>query len=268
MRRSLFVLIMLITLISLSSCTQNRSNIRKQTDQSKRIKLALIEYEMARNIILHKDYKNLAQAFAYLNKAKEVLKKDPRVYYMLAIAYKMRGNLKKYEEYLLKSIKINPNFFDAYNGLGIYYYEKGDYKKAIETFTKLINNPLYPGADVAFFNRSRVYLKLNNIKAAEDDLKSAIIFSNYSNRMYYQSLISLQMANKEYIKALESLLDMENHLGESCYTIITKATCFIRLHNYDEAMMELEKIKDASSPCALKKIKLLEEIKNDNNTDN
>ncbi|AEA33233.1 tetratricopeptide repeat protein [Hippea maritima] len=269
MKRIIHKLILVaISIAFISSCSPVNSNIKQPTENQKKIRLALIQYEMARNIILHKDYKNLSQAFTYLNQAKKVLNNDPRVYYMLAIAYKMRKNLDKYEENLKRAIQINPNFFDAYNGLGIYYFEKGQYKKALEIFTKLINNPLYPGADVAFFNRSRVYLKLKNIKAAEDDLKSAIIFSNYSNKLYYKNLISIQMANREYIKALETLMEMENRIGQSCYTITTKALCFIKLRDFKRAKDELNKIKDVSSPCALKKIKLLEEIEDDNNTNN
>ncbi len=253
-----------IPLIMLSACATTNQNL----SHDKSIKIALIKYEMARNIIVHKDYKNLANAFKYLEEAKETLKNDPRVYYLLAIAYQLRGDLKEYEYYLKKTISINKNFFDAYNALGVYYFGIKKYNKAISMFTKLINNPFYTNADVAFYNRALVYSKLGKIKLAEDDLRSAIIFSNSSNPLYFKALIELNIKNKNYLKALENLNYMEEQIGHSCYTMLKKAYCYMKINDKYQAIMELNKIKQKSGTCFTKKVELLKEIENDNNTNN
>ncbi|WP_022670890.1 tetratricopeptide repeat protein [Hippea alviniae] len=259
------LILILIAAIILSSCA---STPKRELTKDKAVQIALIKYEMARNIILHKDYKNLAEAFGYLEDAKKILKNDPKVYYMLAIAYQMRKNMRKYEEYLKKTIKIDPNFFDAYNALGIYYYQVKKYNKAIEMFTKLIENPLYSGADVAFYNRALVYLSLGKIKQAEEDLQDAVIFSGYSNPLYIKTLINVQIANKEYLKALKTISDMENNMGRSCFTQIKRAFCLFKLNEKQQALSVLNDIKGSSDKCIEQKNALLKEIENDINANN
>ncbi len=260
------LIVIFLSVMILFSCATTPQN--KRVNNDKATKIALIKYEMARNIILHKDYKNLAEAFKYLEDAKKVLRDDPKVYYMLAIAYQMRKNMKKYEEYLKKTIQVDPNFSDAYNALGIYYYQKKQYDKAIKMFTKLIENPLYSAADVAFYNRALVYLSLGKIDDAEEDLRDAIIFSGYSNSLYIKTLINVQIANKEYLKALKSIAEIESHTGKSCFTQTKMAFCLFKLNKKQQALELLNQIKDNSEKCIKQKNALLKEIENDNNTDN
>jgi len=258
------LLLAIVPTLILVGCATTNQNLT----QSKRVKIALIKYEMARNIIVHKDYKNLANAFKYLDEAKETLKNDPRIYYLYAIAYQLRGDLKEYEFYLKKTISIDKNFFDAYNALGIYYASINQYKKAIDMFTRLIKNPIYPNADTAFYNRALVYLKLHKVAFALDDFRNAIIFSNFTNPLYFKALINLEIKNRMYLRALEDLNSMEEHIGPSCYTRLKKAYCYIKIDEPNQAIYELNKIKKASDTCLSEKNKLLKEIKNDNNTNN
>ena len=259
----LFKTVAVVVFLVISGCVPVQHNT---ISKSKKIKIALINYEMARNIIVHKDYKNLANAFKYLEKAQKTLKNDPRIYYLYAIAYQLRGNLKMYEFYLKKTIAADKNFFDAYNALGIYYFSLGEYQKAIELFTRLIKNPLYPNADIAFYNRALVWLKLGKTKRALEDLRNAVIFSSYTNPTYFKALINLEIENKMYILALKDLETMEEHLGQSCFTKLKKALCYIKLKQFNQAVDELNKIKNTAPNCLEEKNKLLEEIKNDNNT--
>ncbi len=247
-------------------------NAKPALPKDKQIKIALLKYEMARNIILHKDYAHLAEAFGYLDEAQKVLKNDPRIYYIKALAYQMRGNRKLYAEYLRKAIEADKNFFDAYNALGVYYFEKGNYKKALALFTKLINNPLYAHTDIAFYNRSRVYLKLSELARAEDDLESALAFSSYGSKVYWKALIFVEMMRKEYLKALENLYKMEDYTGPSYYIDYTRALCYYKLDMPDKALEQLNRIKDDDPKYAVLKAQLLRKIErsihNDNNTDN
>ncbi len=259
----LFKAVVIALFLIVSGCTPVQHNT---ISKSKRIKIALINYEMARNIIVHKDYKNLANAFKYLEEAQKTLKNDPRIYYLYAIAYQLRGNMRMYEFYLKKTIATDKNFFDAYNALGIYYYSLGEYQRAIEMFTKLIKNPLYPNADIAFYNRALVWLKLGKTKRALEDLRNAVIFSSYTNPTYFKALINLEIENKMYILALKDLESMEEHLGSSCFTKLKKALCYLNLKQFRQAVNELNKVKETTPNCQEEKNKLLEEIKNDNNT--
>ncbi len=249
--------------LSLYSCATMPAN-NNQLSMQKKQKIALLKYEMARNIILHKDYTRLPDAFRYLNQAVEVFPNDPKMYYMIALAYQMRGNKKKYVIYLNKAIEKNSKFFDAYNALGIYYFEEGFYSRAIDMFTKLIKNPLYMHPDIAFFNRSRVYLKLGKLRMAQNDVESALMFSNYKNTVYWKSLIALEMMRKQYTSALTSLYKMEQYIGPSYYIDYTRALCYVKLSMFDKARESLDKIKNDNARYYELKMELLQKIDDSN----
>ncbi len=267
--KRLFVPIIIIGIL-LSSCVATTQNREVKLPRAKQVQIAILKYEMARNIVYHRDYSRLAEAFKYLNEAKQVIPNDPRIYYVMALAYQLRGNSKEYAKYLRITIQKDKNFFDAYNALGVYYFEKGDYQKALKLFNMLINNPLYAHTDIAFFNRSRVYLKLHELKKAEDDVESALAFSNYTNKTYWKSLISIELELKEYMKALENLYKMEKYVGPSYYTFYTKAYCYYKLGMPLKAINELNKIRADNPRYLILRDKLLKKInsqkKDDNNT--
>ncbi len=264
--RKVLYLLAAVLFLSLYSCatTQYGSN---GLSQQKKQKIAILKYEMARNIILHKDYTKLADAFKYLDEAVSVFPNDPKMYYMIALAYQLRNNKKKYVIYLNKAIEKDKNFFDAYNALGIYDFEEGFYTRAIDMFTRLIKNPLYAHPDIAFFNRSRVYLKLGKLKLAQNDIESALIFTNYKNVAYWRSLIALELMQKHYLRALTDLYRMEQYVGPSYYIYYTKALCYTKLSMFDKAKEELNKIKSDNTEYFALKQELLEKI-NDSHPNN
>ncbi len=251
-------LLMIVFLYSCASTQQRYPS--KIVPSEKNKKLAYLEYEMARNIILHKDYVRLPEAFKHLKNARVMLENDPKIYYMIALAYRMRNDKEKYVAYLNEAIKKDKNFFDAYNALGIYYYEKKEYKKALETFSKLIINPLYPHGDVAFFNRSRVYIKLKKLDKAENDVKSALMFSGNRNKTYWQNLIALEIEQKKYKQALSNVEKMALIDGDSDYTHYTKALCYAKLSMPEKAKKELKHIRDDNPEYYVLKKELLQSI--------
>ncbi len=263
MKKIIYLFIVVLSL-ALSSCATTRN---AQQSQQKQEKIAILKYEMARNIILHKDYSRLPDAFRYLNQAIKVFPNDPKMYYMMALAYQMRNDKKEYVIYLNKAIEKDKKFFDAYNALGIYDFEEGFYSRALDMFTRLIKNPLYMHPDVAFFNRSRVYLKLGKLKAAQNDIESALMFSNYKNTVYWRSLISVELMQKHYLRALTSLYKMEQYIGPSYYIDYMKALCYVKLSMFDKAREQLDKIKNDDATYYTLKLKLLKEI-NDSNPNN
>ncbi len=259
---SLFIV---IVMLSLFSCATSYNNNYLSTQQKRQI--AIIKYEMARNIILHKDYTKLPDAFKYLQQAISVFPNDPKMYYMMALAYQLRNDKKQYVIYLNKAIEKDKKFFDAYNALGIYDFEEGFYLRALALFTKLIQNPLYMHPDIAFFNRSRVYLKLGKLRKAQNDIESALIFSNYKNRIYWKNLISIEIMQKHYLPALTSLYRMEQYLGPSYYIDYMKALCYTKLSMFSKAISELHKIKNDDARYYALKLELLKKI-NDSNSNN
>ena len=262
------IAVFVILSVILASCATT-PNKYSQSSSAMSKKVVTLNYEMARNIILHKDYTNLSQAFIYLNKAISISPNDAKLYYMKALAYQLRHNDNEMFNYLKKCIEKDKNFYDCINALGIYYFEKHQYKKAEELFGKIIDNPTYPHTDIAFFNRAQVYEKENEMGKAVSDAESALMFSNYSNKVYWQYLINLNIKQKHYTNALNNLNSMEKYTGKSDYTHYTKALCYTNLSMYDRAKDELKQVSKDNTEYAVAKEKLLKRIsRHDSNTNN
>lgn len=235
-------------LIFLSSCaTINPAQNKKES---------LIYYEMGRNIIYHKDIKALPQAFAYLEHAKKLDPSNPRIYYMTGMAYRLRGEKEKAKNYFLQAIEKDKEFGDAYNALGISYAENNEFEKAIQCFTRLINNPAYPHPDLAYYNRASVYMKLKDWKKAEEDLEDAIVFSNEGNKDYLWSLSSLYISKKDYWKALIMMNKITAKFSMTDDIKYYKGWCYIQLSLKERAKNILSSI-DKKSPFYKRACELL-----------
>ncbi len=223
-------------------------------------KVAQIYYEMAKNIIINKDYSKLPEAFDYLNKAKKLEPSNPNVYFIYALAYRLKKDNNTAKQYLEKTISLDKNYYDAYNELGVIYYEEGQYSKAKDLFDKLINTLTYTNIDVAYYNRAILYLTLKENQKAINDLESAIMYSDYKNLLYWQKLIEVYFSEKNYQKALITVQDMENHLGPSDYLHYIKALCYYHLGLFDQAKDSLSKISNHDNYFSIEKNLLLKKM--------
>lgn len=240
--------LLLLSFIFLSSCaTTNPAQNKRES---------LIYYEMGRNIVYHKDIKALPQAFTYLEHARKLDPSNPQIYYMIGMAYRLRGEREKAKNYFLQAIERDKKFGDAYNALGIAYAEDNEFEKAIQCFTKLIDDPTYPHPDLAYYNRASVYMKLKNWEKAEEDLEDAIAFSNGENRDYLQALSFLYIAKKDYWKALITMNKIAEKFGMTDDIKYYKGYCYLKLSLRKRAENILHSI-DKKSPFYKRACELL-----------
>ncbi|MGB9744107.1 MAG: tetratricopeptide repeat protein [Desulfurella sp.] len=254
MRKIAIVLILLVS-FSIVSCQTMPSST--QSDGSK---VAQIYYEMAKNIIVNKDYSKLSEAFVYLNKAKDIEPSNPNIYFIYALAYRLKKDDNTAKQYLEKTINLDKNYYDAYNELGVIYYEEGNYSKAKELFDKLIDTLTYPNIDVAYYNRAILYLTLKENHKAVNDLESAIMYSDYKNPLYWQKLIEVYLNENNYQKVLIVAQEMESHLGPSDYIHYIKALCYYHLGLFDQAKDSLSKINNQDNYFSIEKDLLLKKM--------
>jgi tetratricopeptide (TPR) repeat protein len=71
----------------------------------------------------------------------------PRPYNNIGIAYRRLGKLDLAIPYHRKAISVDPSFGHSYYSLGLIYYDKQDYKTALDMFLKAIQNK-YDSTDV------------------------------------------------------------------------------------------------------------------------
>ncbi|MGC8501966.1 tetratricopeptide repeat protein [Desulfurella sp.] len=255
MKKFLFAFILFVS-FTIVSC----STLQSETPQKPSERMAQIYYEMAKNIIVNKDYSKLSEAFTYLDKAKNIDATNPNIYFVYALAYRLKKDDNTAKQYLEKTISLDKNYYDAYNELGVIYFDEGNYSKAKELFDKLIDTLTYPNIDVAYYNRAILYLTLKENDKAINDLESAIMYSDYKNPLYWQKLIEVYFYEKDYQKALIATQNMESHLGPSDYIHYTKALCYYHLGLFSQAKDSLSKINNQDNYFTIEKDLLLKKM--------
>ena len=110
------------------------------------------------------------EAKKYLPK---LLKLQADEYSRGGLYYYRLNNYSQAIECYTQAIKINPNFYQAYNNRGKTYYNSGEYDRAIEDYTQAITiNPRYEN-EKAYKNRGLCYQALGrNAEAAKDFAKA------------------------------------------------------------------------------------------------
>ena len=115
-------------------------------------------------------------------------------------------------EYLNNAIKLQPDYFYAYNNRGLAYDDLGQYKRAIEDFNEAIR--LKPDYADAYINRGVVYSGLGQYKSAIDDCNKAIHLqpeyaSAYNNKgTAYRKNGQYQLAIENFNEAIRLKPDL------------------------------------------------------------
>ncbi len=251
------VFLLTLAMFFISSCATVQTNNSENSPN----KMAQIYCDMAKNIVVNKDYSKLPEAFSYLEKAKELEPSNPNIYFVYALAYKLKKDNNEAMKYLEKTISLDKDYYDAYNELGVIYYDEGKYSQAKDIFDKLINTLTYHNIDVAYYNRAILFLTLKETQKAINDLESAIMYSDYKNALYWQKLIEVYFSEKNYQKALIAVQSMENYLGPSDYIHYIKALCYYHLGLFEQAKDSLSKISNNDNYFAIEKDLLLKKMK-------
>jgi tetratricopeptide (TPR) repeat protein len=131
---------------------------------------------------------------------------SPKAFAEMRRAYDAKGDVEKARRHLQRAIEISPNFDEALNNLGTYYYRDGRFETAANLFQRALNaNP--------------------NSFVAQVNLGGALV-----------SLGEYERALVENFKALEM------RSGDSLAEAQTGQALF-HLNRYDEAMQHLQKAK-------------------------
>lgn len=117
-------------------------------------------------------------------------------YYNTAIEKYKAGEYQEAMEAFNKSIELQPDNTDAYNGRGIIKYTLGDYEGAIKEYSKTLE--LDSTKYKVYCNRGIVRADLKDYKGAINDYSKAIeINSNYADAYYYRALVKYELREIE-----------------------------------------------------------------------
>lgn len=169
-------------------------------------------------------------------------------YYNKGVTYKLksiytnadweekRRNLSKAIEAYQKSVKINPNSYDAQYNLGVAYHSIGDYDRAGKCYCKAIN--VAPMNYEAHYNLALLLRKMNHYKEAYDEIDKALtLVTALSENSAVQEYVATVMnditrnvyQNEEYKRYLKMILEEEKrktavHMAKNDKDIKSKET--------------------------------------------
>lgn len=100
---------------------------------------------------------DFTSALENLLKAEEIRKNDPKLYDAIGLAYFGKGLMEKAEDAFNRALKLNPDYSEARNHLGLVYYRTGRYDQALSQFRIVLADVLYPVPEQVYLNMGLVY---------------------------------------------------------------------------------------------------------------
>jgi len=176
-------------------------------------------------------------------------------YYGMGLAALKNNNYKKAISYLEEAVKLNLNFYQAYNNLGKAYGFAGRFDDAIKTLNHSIK--IKPGNDTAYVNLAVVYHKMRDVEKAIQACETATII-NSSSISAHSILGVLYLIVSDETKAMQELntsielsdnyiksgfASMIEGVGyfENCYML---GQLYSKKENYPQAILMFEKAKE------------------------
>jgi CHAT domain-containing protein len=192
--------------------------------------------------------------------AKELQKSEQYIYryiyYNIALTYIYIGEYKKGILLLENSLKYEDNLSDSLfviHEIGMAYYKKGDYQRAIKKFTKIINSPTnkFGYLDYTLFQCAKAYRQIDKKQEALELLKYSLKISrqkygemHYEVAMVYEEIGRLLSTNAGHAEGLSYLnkalsiyqqsLPNEHYLLKNCNATI--GDYFFYRNNPDSAL--------------------------------
>jgi len=100
-----------------------------------------------------------------------------------------------------------PHF--SYNNIGLAYYNKGDYQKAIENYQKALRS--FPAYSLCYENLARAYEAINSFQAAIESYDKSITYApNYPTPHLYLARLFLRLdRNEEAARELKLTMEID-----------------------------------------------------------
>ena len=113
-------------------------------------------------------------AFVEFQKALELNPGDKETLNAIGVIYLLKlEDYAKAIEFLQKALKVDKNYSEAWNNLGVAYEKTGKYDEAIEAYKAALLNTFYRNPEKALNNLGRVYYRMKRYDEAIDAYKEA-----------------------------------------------------------------------------------------------
>jgi protein O-GlcNAc transferase len=147
---------------------------------------------------------SLAFCASSQRKALQKQQKDPKYQYNLGLYYLNQNDVDNATKSFLSSLGLDPNFYMAWNGLGLAHSMKGRLDEAVKAYEKCLQ--VNPQFTEAHNNLGTVFQEMRQLDRAEQEFKKAIADLAYTNReLPYFNLARLYVIQDRLDEALDNV---------------------------------------------------------------
>lgn len=233
--------LLLIPALMLSACNTSSNSPSSQNIRPSHVTNEVAAANLNLGIAYLKEGK-YEEALTKLKKAREADPAHPSIYNVLGLLYQQIKDYDKAEKHFQKALSFDDRNSSTLNNYGNFLCQQDRIEKALETFTKAANNPLYQTPELAVTNaglclynsnrKQEAKIKLQEALKINPNIPQALIkmcefsvddFNYLSARAYLQRF---QQVSRHSARSLWLGIQIERELGDkdavSSYALLLK----------------------------------------------
>ncbi len=161
--------------------------------------------------------------------------------YTLGSLYLQDGNISRATQYYLTAIRKFPNFYRAYQNLGLAYVQRSDFESGIEYLVKALEIGGGNGGLFGLIGYS--YLSMGYPEIALDAYRNALMYQPDSRDWQFGKLNALVQSNQNE-QVIAYINDMLKQRPNEANLWTQQANSFLLLSQYEDAIANLEVLRD------------------------
>ena len=192
------------------------------------------------------------QAIEAFEQADQIAPNNATVHNMLGLCSLRLGTFDEALTSFDRALRIIPGFTDARNNRGVTYLAMGQYHLAEVDFIAVLGDATYPHRKQVFFNLGLTYLQRDQLGAAEDSFRKAIVLPNPVVEGYIK-LAGIAQQRGQLETAEDLLIEAQLNFPERLDLSFELGKLLMIMGREDEARPYLERVvADAPSSDSAK----------------
>ena len=172
---------------------------------------------------------------------------DPEYHYLYGLTSARLKRGQEAQEHFQKSVKLRPDFAQAWNNLGKVFLSLGDEDKAEQAFTRALGIPTYLTPELPAYHLARLYSKQDKLDKAKDMARQSI----EANPGFAPAMSLLAQLLTESGKVQEAVDVLNQGLEfhpDTTRLMLELAENLLRLGRQDQAQHWFERIVHTADP--------------------
>jgi len=228
----LTLLLLLAILIPLAGCAHRVDKLEKLKEKSN------VHYRLGNE---YYNSGNISDAMKAYLKAISIYPEEPSYHLMLGFAYSARALDARAEVEMKKAIELNPMFSEAHVGLAYIYKKAGNWDGVIDESKLALKNIFYKTPEAAYLNMGIAYYEKADYKAAIDSLEKAVALKPELALAYYNMGLAFEGLKKrhEAISSYRKAVELKAEYMEPYYRL---GLLFVKSRENGKARTAFEKV--------------------------